>query len=393
MTTETRDAVIKAALEVQAIAPILDALGRLGTSALVGPAGPIGPDGIDGDMGPQGEQGPQGDPGKDGTNGQDGLDGKPGTDGKDGLDGKKGAKGDTGPEGPKGEKGDTGLTGAGRGGGYNVRGLGSGMVIDAAGTRLNNGTVVGEIDFSTGLTAVQSGPKVVVTASASGSAVGVTDGSTTVNAVSSIDFTGATVTDGGAGEAEVAITPLASAVVVSPAVAGQTDVQAALTVEHALIVSVAAVTSRVMETDGSDVGDTDFDIGPAWTTPLIHFDIVYSALTATRTVTLPDTNVVSFTNSAILSFTDLTGNCAAGKKIKIVCAGSDVIINAGAGPAPATEYDLQTPYATLLMRIVAQGFWEILAFGAHQAAFVTPTTATPEQIANALIGVGLMAAA
>jgi hypothetical protein len=311
-----------------------------------------------------------------------GAGGPKGTDGRDGVDGASGPKGPTGATGPRGLDGQ--LIGGGGGGG---------VAVDNSGVAVNGGKVVGEIDFSTGLSAVQSGAKVVVTASGGGGggAISVTDGSTTVNPATTLTLPAGSVTDGGGGDAVVAIP--ASGVVVSPTVAGQTDVQAALTVEQAEIVSIGLVTARVTQTDGQTLTDVDFDIGSQWTEPLIHYDIEYLALTATRTVTLPDTNIVSFTNSALFSFTDFAGDCSATIRLKIVCAGSDVIINAGAGPAPATEYDLVTPYATLLMRIVAAGFWEILAFGAHQAAYVNPLTATPEQIVNALIASGRMAAA
>lgn len=56
-----------------------------------------------------------------------------------------------------------GATGFSQGRGF-PRGLNSGMVIDDEGSRLNSGTVVGEIDFAgAGVTAAMVGPKAVVT--------------------------------------------------------------------------------------------------------------------------------------------------------------------------------------------------------------------------------------
>ena len=111
-----------------------------------------GPQGLPGVKGDPGMRGPEG---KAGLAGRDGRDGKDGRDGVDGVDGKRGPKGDKGDPGEKGERGEQGLQGlpgvpggiAG-GKGYNVRGLASGMVIDDEGTRLNTGTVIGEIDFT-----------------------------------------------------------------------------------------------------------------------------------------------------------------------------------------------------------------------------------------------------
>lgn len=125
-----------------------------------GVRGPEGKAGLDGQtiVGPPGEQGPKGDPGRDG------IDGKAGPAGQDGKRGPKGDRGDKGEQGDKGDPGPPGGVAGGNRGAYAVRGLGSGMVIDDEGTRLNSGTVLGEIDFTgAGVTVTQSGAKALVT--------------------------------------------------------------------------------------------------------------------------------------------------------------------------------------------------------------------------------------
>ena len=157
------------------------ATGATGPSG--GPTGATGPAGVAGGTGASGAAGTTGPAGPTGATGPSG--GPTGATGASGLIGLTGSTGPTGPSG--GPTGATGATGAGATGATGVDGP-----TGAAGP--------------TGATGVGA-----TGATGAGAALTVTDGSTTVTSAGTIDFTsGATVTDGGGGLAEVVITGAAS---------------------------------------------------------------------------------------------------------------------------------------------------------------------------------------
>ena len=115
---------------------------------------------------------------------------------------------------------------------------------------------------------------------------------------------------------------------------------------------------------GFDIIDADFDIGSVWVEDLnVGYDAITTVITATRTITLPDTFVHNVNEHVYLWVADTSGSVSPTVKIQIVCAGSDTIVNAAAGPSPATEYDLVVPYGSVLLRSPNQGQWQIVAQG------------------------------
>lgn len=167
-----------------------------------GQQGLRGYSGVDGKAGLDGVPGPQGIPGPIGSEGPPGKDGQEGPEGPQGRRGPKGDKGDQGPPGKDGAA-------MGIAGGYNVRGLASGMVVDDEGTRLNSGSVIGEIDFAgAGVSAALSGGKVVVTIPGGAGAITSVNGQTGVVVLTATDV-GADAT-GAAAAAQAASQPLNS---------------------------------------------------------------------------------------------------------------------------------------------------------------------------------------
>lgn len=156
-------------------------------ATLIGPQGPEGAEGVSGPEGPEGPQGVPGIEGPIGPEGPHGPEGPIGPLGPKGDTGKDGKVGPKGTKGDKGEKGDPGKDGGivgGRGGGYNVRGLASGMVIDDEGTKLNSGAVIGELDFAgAGVSVALVGGKAVATIPGGGGGTTVTVAQTDPGAI------------------------------------------------------------------------------------------------------------------------------------------------------------------------------------------------------------------
>ena len=86
--------------------------GGQGIQGIIGEQGPLGPIGLQGELGSIGPQGVKGDRGDKGDIGNPGPRGLVGIQGDDGVKGDKGDRGDQGREGEKGEAGPTGLTGS-----------------------------------------------------------------------------------------------------------------------------------------------------------------------------------------------------------------------------------------------------------------------------------------
>lgn len=86
--------------------------GGQGIQGIIGEQGPLGPIGLQGELGSIGPQGVKGDRGDKGDIGNPGPRGLVGIQGDDGVKGDKGDRGDQGREGEKGETGPTGLTGS-----------------------------------------------------------------------------------------------------------------------------------------------------------------------------------------------------------------------------------------------------------------------------------------
>jgi hypothetical protein len=163
---------------------------------LRGQTGPQGEQGIQGEKGDTGEQGPQGEVGPQGEKGADGLNG---ADGQSivGPQGPKGESGEQGPVGSEGKQGKPGKDGS----------------PDTAKEILKK--VAGKISYDdlTDLPNLDT----FRGARGGGGELKVKAGSTTVNQASLIEFTGATVTDGGGGKVTVAVTAGGTGDVVGPA--------------------------------------------------------------------------------------------------------------------------------------------------------------------------------
>lgn len=86
--------------------------GGQGIQGIIGEQGPLGLTGLQGESGPIGPQGVKGDKGDKGDIGNSGTRGLVGIQGNDGVKGDKGDRGDQGREGEKGQTGQMGLTGS-----------------------------------------------------------------------------------------------------------------------------------------------------------------------------------------------------------------------------------------------------------------------------------------
>jgi hypothetical protein len=173
-----------------------DELAKTFWQMLRGQTGAKGEQGDQGETGDTGEQGPQGIEGPIGPAGADGADGK---DGKSivGPQGPKGETGEAGPQGPEGKQGKPGKDGSPDTSKEILKKLEGKLSYDDL-TDLPN------LDTFRG-------------GRGGGGELKVKAGSTTVNQASLIEFTGATVTDGGGGKVTVAVTSGGTGDVVGPA--------------------------------------------------------------------------------------------------------------------------------------------------------------------------------
>lgn len=123
---------------------------------------------------------------------------------------------------------------------------------------------------------------------------------------------------------------------------------------------------------GAAVNDTDVDVVDLFGDGFPQLaTLTYGVITAHRTVNLPSlATMIAEPGSGIgfrLTVGDASGSCAAGVKIKIISPDAGSILNGGAGPAPATEVDLATPYASIELVFVSTGGfgrgWMIVARG------------------------------
>lgn len=186
-----------------------------------GPAGEKGENGKDGEMGAMGLAGRDGKIGRDGIDGQKGekgIDGRPGRDGRDGRDGNDGSP-DTAEQiikkintteqqiDPKAIRGFNDLERIAR--------ANSNAVPVTTTHFYQNGSFVGRAkniniipgsNVTVGMTQTGDQENITINSTSSGGAVSVTDGVTTVANITQVDFvSGATVSNGGGGVAQVSI--------------------------------------------------------------------------------------------------------------------------------------------------------------------------------------------
>lgn len=185
-------------------------------SSLKGEKGFRGQRGKVGESGAKGEQGPKGADGKDGIQGEKGLDGKDGEQGPKGFRGQRGKIGEKGEQGPMGIQGIPGIPGvAGRTGRDGEDGQDAPFITDIQVEQLSSNEIGFVFEFSDG-SVIETGsielPSITQlaysmmasTGGGGGGSISVSDGTTTVDPATGIEFTGATVVDNG-GVAEVTI--------------------------------------------------------------------------------------------------------------------------------------------------------------------------------------------
>jgi hypothetical protein len=135
--------------------------GVTGLSGPVGPAGPAGAQGAEGPVGPRGEKGPVGDEGPRGPTGERGVMGMPGPAGQSGAAGATGAPGSNGLAGTNGKHAFASLSLVSASGSFGQSGHAecpAGSVL--VGWGFDGHQLAGMIVTSTGLTAVNSAPRV-----------------------------------------------------------------------------------------------------------------------------------------------------------------------------------------------------------------------------------------
>jgi trimeric autotransporter adhesin len=333
---------------------------------------------------------------------------------------------------------------------YNVRGFASGMVIDDEGSRLNGGAVIGEIDFAgAGVTATLSGSKALITIPGGGGGSSLTvldEGVVLDTAVSSINVVGADAVATNVGHA-VTLTvqgPLyrqsadpgavgAGALWVDTTTPGTSDLHLqrrnAADSGWSDVLEQYVATGAVSLQASSNGGVTLR--GDQGGFPGSLLEAAGGAGGSIQAVAAPDVNFVNsgatfsvaggsdnFPNAGgDVSFTAGTGSASganggnvlftAGNGDGTTGNGGDITLvpgtNGGAGSG--TNGNLKLTDGTQATGsagqvLTAQGdttaLWgsivaALIASG-HQAAFVTPATATPEAIATSLIAAGLMAA-
>jgi hypothetical protein len=168
-----------------------------GTSGFTGTAGTSGFSGTSGVAGTSGTSGVQGPAGTSGTSAPGITSGTSGFTGTSGIDGTAGTSGLSGTSGINGSSGTSGVQGPAGTSGTSAPGITSGT---------SGFTGTSGIDGTAGTSGVQGPAGTAGTSGVSGAALTVTDGSTTVNNVDQITFSGATVTDNGSGDTTVTIT-------------------------------------------------------------------------------------------------------------------------------------------------------------------------------------------
>lgn len=115
---------------------------------------------------------------------------------------------------------------------------------------------------------------------------------------------------------------------------------------------------------GQDVVDDDFAIVFDVPAPFVTYSVIFNGdLTAPRTVTLPDTSLGNVNDHLMIVIQETTGDCDMTNTITVDAVGSDMILNAAAGPSPAGSYVISWPYASVTFMSPNDGQWMIVASG------------------------------